>query len=179
MSQIKLDENMSKFQEILDDNKDKLSEGDYLKLCNSMKAMFEEHKDETNMTFCKVRIMTTKTEMIQETYRTVLRFRNEIINVRTIQLEKIKDALLKNDIVCYKSDSVVSTIYTPKKSLESTCERADCDCDDCKCDDGFVEMPVTSGEYITHVYPQNTLLNTSFTTDLFHTSKGLTHVNIR
>ena len=91
-------ETMSDFQALLDSNKDKMSEGDYLALCNGMKSMFEKEEKESgnSMIICKVRILTHEINYNPDHgYRIRPNQRMEIINISKKHYEELVQCLEK------------------------------------------------------------------------------------
>ena len=138
---------MIEFQALLDRNKHTLSEGDYLRLCNGMKDMFlQEEKEIINpMILVKVRIMYPEVQNRAGSQPLVLmRSKNEIINIKKEQLEKIVQGLKDNNIIHYRNNSIDSHIVI--------------DCDSCEDENNVV---ISSSEYITHIYPKEQWENDS------------------
>jgi hypothetical protein len=147
----KTPETMSDFQALLDSNKDKLSEGDYLSLCNGMKSMFEkEEKEERNkFVYAQVRIMTPIVENRANSQPFIrMDFRREIIHIREAELDEMIVELKKNNIVLHRA-----------KTHDSRVVLSGGECDEC--DGNEISRIITSDVYITHVYPQEEWINLS------------------
>jgi hypothetical protein len=149
-------ETMSDFQALLDSNKDKMSEGDYLALCNGMKSMFEKEEKESgnSMIICKVRILTHEVDYSPDHgYRIRPKQRMEILNLSKIHYEELVQYLRRGNMVEYANHTHESdiTIY------EDACEAGDeCHggCNGHLTNSTAFQRQVTAQEYITYIYPK-------------------------
>lgn len=149
-------ETISEFQSLLDSNKDKLSEGDYLALCNGMKAMFEKEEKEagSSMIICKVRILTHVIDYSPEHgYRIKPKQRKEILNLSKVHFDQLSRSLANCDMVVYADHTHDSdiTIY------EDACEAGDdClgGCNGHLAHNATFQRQVSAREYITYIYPK-------------------------
>ena len=149
-------ETMAEFQTLLDANKDKMSEGDYLALCNGMKSMFEKEEKESadSMIICKVRILTHEIDYHPDHgYRILPKQRMEILNLSKAHYLDLTQCLAKGNMVEYASHTHNSdiTIY------EDACEAGDeCHggCNGHLTSSTAFQRTVTAQEYITYIYPK-------------------------
>ena len=149
-------ETMSDFQALLDSNKDKMSEGDYLALCNGMKSMFEKEEKESanSMIICKVRILTHEVGYSSEHgYRIKPKQRMEILNLSKKHYEELVQCLAKGNMVEYANHKHNSEITIH----ENACEAGDeCHggCNGHLTYDATFQRTITAQEYITYIYPK-------------------------
>jgi hypothetical protein len=168
----KTPETISDFQALLDSNKDKLSEGDYLALCNGMKSIFEkEEKEERNkLVFTQVRIMYPKVINKANSQPIItMDFRREIIHIKQAELDKIVEELQKNNIVEFRHLSQTSIVVF---KIET-----DNLCNDCSENEEQL-MPIASSEYITHIYPKEEWISHTQMCGHEGSSWGISHAHI-
>lgn len=130
-AQRKKPETISDFQALLDANKDKLSEGDYLALCNGMKDMFEKEHDrrsieekneDLRMVTCKVVTMTHEIDYTpSQGYKIMPIIKTEILNLNKFHFESLAGKLASGKMVVYRKNihACDFTIY------EDACEEGD------------------------------------------------------
>lgn len=161
-------ETMSDFQALLDTNKEKLSDKDYLALCNGMKAMFEEK--EKQLIFTQVRIMYPEVVNRPDSQPIIkMSFRREIIHIKQSELDKLIEELKNNNIVEFRHMSkdyhVIFDIDTDKL------------CSDCE-ENKQQEQVITGSEYITHVYPKEEWVDHTQACGHQYSSWGISHIHI-
>lgn len=155
----KTPENMSEFQDLLDSNKEKLSEGDYLALCNGMKAMFEkeEKKKEESMVLCKVRILTHEVHRDDGMYIISPIQRDEILNLSHLHFQKLSENLKAGNIVeypYYKHESIIEIMEYPCSYNNHLDDDDSCDCGNSVKNPTMFKRTIRAPEYITFIYPK-------------------------
>ena len=152
-------ETISDFQALLDANKDKMSEGDYLALCNGMKSMFEKEEKESanSMVMCKVRTLTNEIDFSPHTGYKIKAVENQVImNLSKDHFDKLCDKISKHQMVELPHDTHTSkiTIFEVPCKYDAHSDE-DCDCGNCV-STGPMEFQrnVVAPTYITYVYPR-------------------------
>ena len=146
-------ETMADFQALLDSNKDKMSEGDYLALCNGMKSMFErEEKTGGTMVLCKVRTLTHEVSFNPNTGYSIRPVeKHPIINLSKNHFDKVCEKIRNNQMVEMHHDHHHSTITLH----EGPCGDDECDCNGCDLSHKMeFQRVIHAPTYITYVYPK-------------------------
>ena len=154
---VKKPETISDFQALLDANKDKMSEGDYLALCNGMKSMFEKEEKENSMIMCKVRTLTNEIDFNPHTGYKIKAVESQVLmNLSKVHYDKLCDKISKHQMVELPHDTHTSkiTLYEIPCKYDSNTD-LDCDCGNCV-STGPMEFQrnVVAPTYITYVYPR-------------------------
>jgi len=149
-------ESISDFQALLDANKDKLSEGDYLALCNGMRQMFlkEEKENENKMIFCKVRTLTH--EIVNdpdEGYRIRPIEKQLFLNLSKIHFDKLTEKISNHQMVIIHHDSHTSIMRIDETPCEDHA-KDECDCYNTVDKPMSFTRSVSAETYITYIYPK-------------------------
>lgn len=140
------------FQNLIDGSKDKMSEGNYLILCNKIKELFttEEKKEQESLIYIKVRIMTPVVSHSPNNVPHIeLKYRNEIINVTKLEFDRLLESLGKGLQVHFRSKKTYSSLIVTHRSEDClNCSEYEESSPECE-----VSTQVSSDEYITYVYP--------------------------
>lgn len=121
-------ETISDFQALLDANKDKLSEGDYLALCNGMKDMFEKENEDLRMVTCKVVTMTHEIDYTpSQGYKIMPIIKTEILNLNKFHFESLAGKLASGKMVVYRNNIHACDFTIYEDACEEGTNCAGCD----------------------------------------------------
>lgn len=153
---------MAEFQALLDSNKDKMSEGDYLALCNGMKNMFEkeEKKEDTvHMVICKVRTLTHEIDYSPVMGYNIKPIEEQVImNLTKNHFDQLCDKISKHQMVELPHEINSSKIIIH----EGPCGEDECNCDGCDLPRQMdFQRNVMARTYITNIYPREEWENMS------------------
>lgn len=148
-------ESISDFQALLDANKDKLSEGDYLALCNGMRQMFlKDELKQKETVFCKVRTLTHEIRNDpDEGYIIKPIEKQEFMNLSKIHFEKLTEKISNHQMVIIHHNSHTSTITIDETPCEDHA-KDECDCYNTVDKPMSFKRSVSAETYITHIYPK-------------------------
>ena len=144
-------ENMADFQSLLDSNKEKLAEGDYLALCNGMKRMFE--KEEKNaMVICKVQTLTHELRDTIDGYCIEAIENQVILNLSERHFQQLTQNLIEHKIVHMPAPHYHHSDITLN---EGPCGESECECDGCSLPGQMTfKRTVRAPTYITNIIPK-------------------------